>query len=123
MIMKKMTRNLALVLCAAFCLLALAACGGSSVADSKYIGVWEGTTAEYAGLSLDVSDIFGDFTVEFKDNGKVELTVGDESETGKWEEVEGGIMVDGDEDMTFLENEDGDLYLDYDDVIITFTQQ
>ena len=55
-------------------------------------------------------------------DGKVTLKVVDQEETGKWEEVEGGIQIEGDDELTF-KDADGALTLDYQGVALTFEKQ
>ena len=115
--MKKITA----VLCAVLLVgLMLTACGGGKYADSKYLGKWSATKAEYAGIEMGVEEIRGgEFSFTLDESGKVTLKVVDEEETGKWEETDNGIIFDDDDKMTF-EDKDGVLVMDYQGVTLTF---
>ena len=121
--MKKRTA----IICAALLagvMVMLTACGGSAkYADSKYLGKWTATKAEYSGIEMGVKDILGgEFSFELSEDGKVKMTVVDDEKSGKWDEVEGGIQFDGDDDMT-LKEEGGALTMDYSGVKLTFEKE
>ena len=118
--MKKLTAIFCAALLAGVCVL-MTACGGSSKnADSKYLGKWTATKAEYSGIEMGVEEILGgEFSFTLTEDGKVTVKIVDEEESGKWEETDSGVQFDGDEDMTFTD-QDGALTLDYQGVLLTF---
>ncbi len=117
------TRFIALASSAVLSLAVLSGCGGSAdkYADSDYLGIWNATTAEYAGLSLDASAMFDEFSLTFDPSGEVIATINGEENTGTWEETENGVLItdDSDEEMEFTAD-DGNLILEQDGVLITF---
>ncbi len=123
----KMKKKISVILCAvclaAVCVLMTACGGGGKYADSKYLGKWKATKAEYMGMELSVEEILGgEFSFTLDADGKVTLKVVDEEEKGSWEEVDGGIQLEGDEEMTF-KDEEGVLKLDYQGVALTFEKE
>ena len=99
-----------------------AACG-TDLSDSKYLGKWTATQAEYSGVKMSVKDILGgDFTFTLKEDGTVDMKIINDEQSGKWNETEDGIQIDGDEDMTFVD-QDGALVLTYTGVTITFEKE
>ncbi len=120
--MKKMKRILAVVLCVLAVASVLAGCGKKDMSGSKFCGTWTATTAEYSGVELGVSDIFGgDVVLDLGADGKCTFSVNGEEEKGKWDEVDGTVVIDGDEDLTFVED-GGELVLDFDGVTIRFAK-
>lgn len=81
----KLTVKIASLLLAVLMLACMAACGGNSEPDPNE-GLYEGTSAEMWGLSLNINDVYdGGFSVELMGNGKCRISVGDEAARGKWE--------------------------------------
>ena len=121
--MKKATA----IICAALLagvMIMMIACGGSAkYADSKYLGKWTATKAMYSGIEMGVKDILGgEFSFTLTEDGKVTMKVVDQEKSGKWEEIEGGIQFDGDDDMTL--KDDGEaLTMDYSGVKLTFEKE
>ncbi|MBQ4361378.1 MAG: hypothetical protein II787_00490 [Lachnospiraceae bacterium] len=121
--MKKATA----IICAALLagvMIMMTACGGSAkYADSKYLGKWTATKAMYSGIEMGVKDILGgEFSFTLTEDGKVTMKVVDQEKSGKWEEIEGGIQFDGDDDMTL--KDDGEaLTMDYSGVKLTFEKE
>ena len=101
------------------------ACGGSAkYADSKYLGKWSATKAEYMGMELGVKDILGgEFSFTLTEDGKVTLKVVDDEEKGNWDETDDGIQFEGDEEMTFKAADDGTLALEYQGMNLTFEKE
>lgn len=114
---KKLTIALAVL---AMCF-ALAACGGTDMSDSPYLGKWTATTADYSGIEMSVESILGgEFSFTLNDNGKCDVTVAGESDSGKWTETEDGFNVLDEFDFTV----DGDLaVLDYSGITLYFERQ
>lgn len=107
----------------ASCLL-MCGCGGTDMSDSKYLGKWQATTAEYSGMKLGVEDALGgEFSFTLNDDGTVDLVVTGDKESGKWSETENGIQFEeGDETMAF-NDEDGKLVLDYSGMKLIFEKE
>ena len=96
MISKKITASL-LALVMLISVIALSACG-SKDADSNdpNLGIWNATTGEMLGMSMDISDFFGEgFIIELKSGGKCTLTVDGEKANGKWTLDNGIFTVKG----------------------------
>ena len=73
-------------------LLALASCGG---APDPNAGVYEATTAEMSGISLDVNSVYdGGLSFELKDGGKAVMTMDGKDYNLRWK-------LDG-EDLTII---------------------
>lgn len=119
---KRLSVLLCMALIAAFLLVG---CGGSAekYPDSKYLGTWAATTGEYMGMSISIPDLLGDCTLTFTSDGKCEYDLAGETGKTKWEEIDGGIKLDMDDELSMMEAADGSLQLDYEDVIMTFVQQ
>lgn len=110
-----------LVLSAMLCVLLLTACGSDKYADSKYLGTWHGTSADFAGISMPVEEVLdGEFTFELRADGTCTATVAGEKENGKWEETEDGFKV---EDEFEFKVKDGKALLNYSDVNMHFERQ
>lgn len=103
--------------------LAMVGCGGggSGASNSKYIGTWTMTSVdvfgdgeESAAKDLDMSG-----TLVVKSDGKVDITLGSDKSTDKWQEKEGKLVLDS--GMTG-EIKDGRLAMDVFGVIMYFTK-
>lgn len=106
--MKKISKQLILICCAVMVIFAFCGCG-ADMSDSPYLGTWTATSAEYGGITLDVSSVLGgDFTFTLKDDGYFEAEMGGESGTGKWSETESGVLLEGLEDDPVEAVVDGD---------------
>ena len=115
-------RRISKVLCllCAFCLL-LSACGKNKYADSKYTGTWNAVSAEYMGVELSQDEI-GTFVMTLEIDGSAVMEDAEGPQSGKWEEIEGGIRLDGDDDL-IMKDTDGKLVLNMDGVAFTFEKQ
>ncbi len=128
--MKRLCLAFSFAIVLAFC---MTGCG-TDLSDSKYVGTWNATTAEYAGVELKTSDIFGEISVTFESNGKATFTVNKEDATATWSESDDGNGVilkndnedesldasTGAESITFTETGDGTLTLEYGGATLTF---
>ncbi|MCF2554586.1 hypothetical protein [Faecalicatena contorta] len=76
----------------------LTACG-KDMSDSKYVGTWVGTTAEYEGMELSVEELFGEFSITLEADGTAKGTMDGEEESGKWEETDNGVSLDGEMEL------------------------
>lgn len=118
--MKKM---MAVICCTAMLALCLMGCGNKvDLSGSSYLGNWTATTCEYEGFEMNVSDVVGEFSITLNADGSFGAVVGEEEQSGTWEEVENGIKLDGDEEMVFQDN-GGNLDLEYDDVLMHFEKK
>ena len=121
--MKKIAAVLCAVILIGVCVMSSACGGGAKYKDSKYLGKWNATKAEYMDMELGVEEILGgEFSFTLTEDGKVAMKVVDDEQSGKWEEIEEGIRLDGDEDMTFKDQE-GKLVVDYQGVTLTFEKE
>lgn len=103
--------------------LGLASCGGGGGEESPYAGTYAATSAEYAGIELEVSSLFADgFTLTIESNGKYSVAVDGESDTGKWEEVDGAVVLDGELTLN-IDTEAGTAVMDYEGVALNFERQ
>ena len=109
-----------LVLFCALCLF-LAACGGDRYADSKYTGTWAAVSAKYMEIELSQEEI-GSFILTLDPDGSASIVNADGIKTGKWEEVQGGIRLDKDDDL-ILTDTDNRLVLEMDGVTFSFEKQ
>lgn len=93
--MKSIGKKLAVLTLAVIFVFTFASCGGDKYADSPCVGTWKATTAEYSGIELSVESVLGGEMVFALDtDGSCKLTIGDDSESGKWEETEKGFKVE-----------------------------
>ncbi len=106
-----------------FCVLCLflTACGGDRYADSKYTGTWTAVSAEYIGIEMTQEEI-GSFVMTLNPDGSASIENADGIKNGKWEEVEGGIRLDKDDDL-ILTDTDNRLTLEMDGVTFSFEKQ
>lgn len=120
--MKKTLALVCSILVLSMCI--MTGCGSSDkYADSEFVGTWNATTASYAGIELDVNSIMdGGFSLTLDASGKATLEAAGESETGKWEPVDGGIKIDGSSEISCTGG-DGKLAMDYDGVTLNFEKQ
>lgn len=97
--------------------------GGDKYADSEFVGTWNATTASYAGIELDVDSIIdGGFSITLNADGKAELNAGGETQKGKWEPTEGGILIDGSDELN-CRGGDGKMTMDYSGVTMNLVKQ
>ena len=115
--LKKMS---CVILSMVLCILCLTACGGKDMSDSKYVGTWTGTKAEYAGFEMSVEELFGDFTLTLQEDGKAVVFVDGEEEKGNWDETEQGVSLDG--EMEFIADGDALTY-ETEGVIVYFEKK
>lgn len=81
-----MKKTLSVILLAVLAL-ALAACGsgGSGESSDPNCGLYEGSTAEMMGFTMDISEIFeGGFSIELLDGGKAKFNYEGKSHNMKW---------------------------------------
>lgn len=97
-------------------ILMLTACG-SKLADSKYLGTWEGTTAKYEDMDMSVADLYGTFNIILKEDGTATVETQEANTAGKWEETDNGIKIDG---VMELVEDDGNLTYAQDGMTIVF---
>ena len=115
--MKRNGKRILFVVCM-LCLF-LAACGKNKYANSPYLGTWNATSAEYAGIAM-TQDDFGSYVLTLEADGKASLEENGDAHSGVWEELEGGgIRLDKDDDLT-LSDENGTLVLEMDGVRFIF---
>ena len=121
--MKKVIAVICCMVMAASCFL-MAGCGGTDMSDSKYLGKWQATIAEYGGSKLGVDDALGgEFSFTLNADGTVDVVVTGDKESGKWSETDNGIKFEeGDEELNFVE-EDGNLTLNYSGMKLTFEKE
>lgn len=117
--MKHISKRLCCVL-VLLCLL-LSACGKNRYADSPYMGTWIAVSAEYNGIELTQEEI-GSFVMTLDADGNAVMEDAEGPQSGKWEEVEGGIRLDKDDELT-LKDIDGRLVLNMDGVTFSFEKQ
>lgn len=120
-VMKKVVMVLAVLIMA----FGMTACGGGGGEDSPYAGTYSATTAEYAGIELEIDSLFpGGFSVTLENGGKCTVNVEGEEDSGKWEEgeAEGVIVIDGELEFT-IDPEAGTGLMDYEGVILNFERQ
>ncbi len=100
----------------------LVGCGGGS--DSKYVGEWKLTKANYAGIEMTAEEIGMDATLDVKGNGKLTLEFDGEKAEGEWEEKDGNLVIKGDDtgDVT-AEMVDGNIVLNYSGVGMVFEKK
>lgn len=93
---KKITASL-IALMMIICSITLVACGKNDTAsDDPNLGIWNATTGEMMGISMGVTDFFGEgFSIELKSGGKCKLTVDGEKANGKWTLENGAFTVKG----------------------------
>ena len=116
--MKRLKRITAALLVGVL-LMSMAGCG-KKLADSKYVGKWIGTTAEYEGLEMSVESLYGEFTVLLEASGKVTLNTAGEETTGKWEETDNGVLLDKEMELV---DKDGKLVYETDGMSIYFERE
>lgn len=99
--------------------------GGDKYADSEYVGTWNATTATYAGIEINVSDIMeGGFVLTLEASGKATLDADGSSDSGKWEPKEdgNGILLDGSDELN-ITGGDGKMTMDYSGVTLNLEKQ
>jgi len=122
--MKKLL-GVAFALMVALSVFALAGCGGGKdLSKSKYTGTWDATTAEYGGMTLEVSSFLDEFTLELKADGSATAKVNGESGDGTWDETGSGIKLSDPKngDMEFTDV-DGKLTVAQDGITIYFEKK
>ena len=114
--MKKRIKVLITVFAVAAMCFAFTACGGEDMSGSPYVGTWTATSASYAGMEMSISDLLdGEFTFTLEDNGKCEMNISGEKDTGKWSETYSGFKIADEFEATV----DGDTaVLEYEGVTI-----
>lgn len=69
---------------------ALVSCGGS---DSKYVGKWKLTKANYAGIEMSADQLGMKAVLDVKGNGKLTFEFEGEKGEGTWEEKDGKLII------------------------------
>ena len=91
-----MKKNIALILVLVLVVSMFTACGGSVDTSDPNQGVWKATTGEMLGVSMDVTEFFGEgFTIELKSKGKCTLVVDGKKANGTWTLESGAFTVKG----------------------------
>ena len=122
--MKKVKKILALCLMLVLAMSIFAACGSSTdLSGSPYCGSWAGTKAEYGGLELTMEEMGMTCSLSLEANGKAAVDFDGDSETGKWEETENGILLKDSSDEMELIAEDGSLTLEMEGMKLYFEKQ
>lgn len=116
--MKQIKRGI--IICLIICVVFLMTACGSGLANSKYVGQWVGTTAEYDGLNMSVADLYGEFSFTLDEKGNAVLVTGEQENEGKWKPTDTGIILD---DQMELIDESGNLTYTQDGLKITFEKQ
>ncbi len=94
--------------------LALVGCGSKGVpADSRYIGTWEATGAEFKGEAVDLNEALNNdvFIVTLDADGTCKVVSGADVSTGSWSETGSGVKLKGDDLNMTLKDKDGSLAL------------
>ena len=95
--MKRAITILCIIVLAASCFM-LYGCGRDDIdlSDSMYTGTWEATSADFKGAEVTVEEILGgEYVIEFKANGKADITIAGDTSTGDWTETKKGVRVTG----------------------------
>lgn len=121
---KKMMKKVVMALAVLIMAFGLAACGGGGGGEeSPYAGTYVATTAEYAGMELNISDLFADgFSITLESNGKCSVSVDGDTDSGKWEEVDGVVVIE-DELEFHVDVEAGTATMDYEGVAMNFEKE
>ncbi|MDO4519260.1 MAG: hypothetical protein Q4B47_03025 [Eubacteriales bacterium] len=115
--MKKI--NTALLACLMIAVIMLSGCG-KDYSNSPYVGTWKGVSASTAGMELSIEEYFGSFILTFDAKGKASVEMNGETQSGKWDESENGVLVD--KELNFV-NDGGKLVYEQDNVTVTFEKQ
>ena len=123
--MRKIKKILALCVMLVLAMGILAACGGSSadLSGSPYCGSWAGTKAEYSGFEFTMEEMGMECSLSLEANGKATFDFDGDSESGKWEETENGILLKDSSDEMELIAEDGSLTLEMEGMKLYFEKQ
>ena len=114
-----MKKVLAITFCLFLAVCALTGCG-TDMSDSPYLGTWSATTAEMSGFELSVEEIFGNFDITLNDNGKCDVDISGEKDSGSWSQTENGFSIE--DEMEFVV--DGDTaVLEYEGMNLYFERQ
>lgn len=119
--MRKGYRVWKMMTIAVLAMILLCACGGKDMSDSEYLGTWSASTAEYSGIEISVDTVFDEFTFTLKDNGKVDMSVNGEEESGKWDETDSGISLD--DDLQFEKLDENTLTYETEGITIYFVRE
>ena len=85
----------------------------TNVANSKYVGQWEATSASLVGEDHDVEEVLdGPCTMELNGDGTASADMGGEKINATWSETNNGIMTKGSSDKFDLVFTDNDGALD-----------
>lgn len=118
---KALIKTLSVIMMMCVLLTLLAACGGEKYSNSKYLGKWEATNAEYSGVEMDPATILGgEFSFELKETGKCNVVIGEDKSSGEWKKTDKGFNV---EDEFKFEVDGKKATLKYQGINITFEQK
>lgn len=100
-----------------------AGCGGGAKSDPKYVGVWKTTDISMDGESY--FEFVGEdvhINLDLKEDGTAILfgASADDNEEGTWVSIDGGIKIDDDDTLKFMdvEGQEGQLQFDAGDGMI-----
>ena len=120
---KTVLKRVMVVLAVLIMAFGMTACGGGGGEESPYAGTYKATTAEYAGIELEIDSLFpGGFSIIIENGGKCSVDIEGEVEKGSWEEVDGVVVIE-DELKFNVDPEAGTGTMDYEGVIMNFEKQ
>ena len=84
--MMKKKISISLMLIFVLCTLCMTGCGENAKQEqSPYEGKWTSVSAQMMGMSVGVEEVLGGaFSFEVKNNGKVNVLIGEDEGNGKW---------------------------------------
>lgn len=109
--MKKSISKILSVFVLAAMLVAMTACGGEDMSNSKYTGNWEATSATTMGMTLDMATLGTTMTMELKSNGKAAVVFDGESGSGDWSETGTGVKITASDGTVEFTDKDGKLVM------------
>ena len=92
-------------------LVAMTACGGEDMSNSKYTGNWEAKQAVASGMTLDMATLGTTMKMELKSNGKATVEFDGESGSGDWTETDTGIKITASDGTVECTDKDGKLVM------------
>lgn len=112
--MKRTLKSFAAILMVlTLCLGLMTACGSNSP-----VGKWKLSEATAAGVTVDVTELFGEMTIELKSDGTAIMTAMGETENGTWKQEGSKITIEGSE----VKLEDGKLIMESEGAKMVFTR-
>jgi len=119
---KTVLKRVMVVLAVLIMAVGMTACGGGGE-ESPYAGTYKATTAEYAGIELEIDSLFpGGFSIIIENGGKCSVDIEGEVDNGRWEEVDGVVVIDGELEFN-IDIEAGTGTMDYEGVVMNFEKQ